>query len=110
MTRIAYLQDAGRLLEQGIGWAGLPGDALAFVLAKVAAEGRWLVVVDEQDRAERLADALAFFHPRPERILGFPADDGKAYDGFSPDPERTRERLRTLHTIDLGGPVIVVAP
>ena len=32
MTRQGYLQDARALLERGVGWAGLPGDALAFVL------------------------------------------------------------------------------
>src|SRR5690606_20546201 len=33
--------DARELLERGVAWAGLPGDALAYVLADVAATGRW---------------------------------------------------------------------
>ncbi len=109
MSREAFLQDAGRLLEEGIGWAGLAGDALAFVLADVAARGRWLVVVDEEDRAERLLDALALLHPHPEHVLALPADDVKPYDGFSPSPERPRTRLGTLHRVAEGGDVLVVA-
>jgi len=109
MSEAGFLQDAGAWLERGVGWAGLSGDALAFVLARVADEGRWLVVVDEEDRAERLLDALAFFHPHPERVLVYPADDVKPYDGFSPDPQRPRQRLRTLDRVTRGGPVLVVA-
>ncbi|MBW1877415.1 MAG: transcription-repair coupling factor [Deltaproteobacteria bacterium] len=107
---MSFLQDAENLLDRGLGWAGLAGDALAFVLSQVAVERRWLVVVDEADRAARLVAGLRFFHPEPARVLGFPADDARPYDGFSPDAAIPRERIRTLHLALAGGPVVVVAP
>ncbi|MBX2803321.1 MAG: transcription-repair coupling factor [Myxococcales bacterium] len=108
-SRTAYLQDAGRLLTQGDGpWSGLAGDALAFVLARLSAGGRWLVVVDQPDRAERLVRALRFFHPRPGRVESFPADDNRPYDGFSPDSALPRQRLKTLEKVARGGDLVVV--
>src|SRR5690606_33042909 len=71
--------------------------------------GRWLVVVDDEDRAERLVRALQFLHPEPKHLARFPADDNKPYDGFSPDPSLPRTRLRTLRKVEAGGPVLVVA-
>ncbi|MEQ1502411.1 MAG: transcription-repair coupling factor [Myxococcota bacterium] len=107
--RAASLDDAGALLAAGTAWAGLGGDALAFVLATVAATGRWLVVVDGDDRAEALYRALAFFHPQPERIERFPSDDNRPYDGFSPDPALPQQRTRALEKVDRGGDLIVIA-
>ena len=109
MSRTAFFQDARRLLERGEPWAGLAGDALAFVLGEVAAEGRWLVVVDQADRAEALIRGLRFFHPAPARIESFPADDTRPYDGFSPSPDAVHARLRTLERVRRGGPILVVA-
>ncbi len=103
------LDDARRLLERGVPWAGLGGDSLAYALATVGATGRFLVVVDGEDRAERLARALRFFHADPERICELPADDQRPYDGFSPAPSIVHERLVTLERVDRGGDVIVVA-
>jgi transcription-repair coupling factor (superfamily II helicase) len=105
-----FLEAADRLLAEGTGWAGVPGDALAFVTARVADSGRWLVVVDEPDMARRVATGLRFFHTDPSRILDFPADDARPYDGFSPDPDIPATRIRTLDALDRGGPAIVVAP
>jgi transcription-repair coupling factor (superfamily II helicase) len=105
----ALLDQAEGLLHQGHALSGLGGDALAFVLARVARSGRWLVVVDGDDRADQLLRALRFFHEAPERIESFPADDNRPYDGFSPDPARVRQRSRTLHKVDRGGDLVVVA-
>ena len=105
MTALAQAQD---LLSRGECWAGLGGDALAFVLAQVAADGRWLVVLDEPDQADRLERALRFFHPQPRRIRSFPADDVMPYDGFSPSPEIPRARLRTLAAAARGDDLVVV--
>ncbi len=101
---------ARRLLDQGHPWAGLGGDGLAFVLAGVAAEGRWLVVVDEPDRASALVRGLRFLHPDPDRVVHLAADDARPYDGFSPDPSGPRARLAALRQVDQGGDVVVVAP
>ncbi len=107
---MSFLQDAARLLADGQGWAGLHGDALAVVLADVTRDGRWLVVVDGQDVADRLVNALQFLHPQPKRVLPFPMDDVRPYDGFSPGSELPAARLRALWHVDNGDPVVVVAP
>jgi transcription-repair coupling factor (superfamily II helicase) len=107
--RTALLDEAGSLRERGYAWAGLAGDALAFVLARVAASGRWLVVTDGEDRAERLVSGLRFFLD-PERVEPFPADDNRPYDGFSPDPAIPQQRIRTLERLDRASDLIVVAP
>ncbi len=105
-----FLQHARRLLSEGTGWAGLSGDALGFVLGDLAATGRWLVVCDEPDAAERVLRGIRFFHPRPTHVVRFPADDVRPYDGFSADPSIIRQRLRTLHRVASGKDVVVVAP
>ncbi len=109
MAELGYLQDAPKLLELGRPWSGLGGDAAAFAIAKACATGRHLIVVDHEDRAERMLEALRFFHPRPGSVVGFPADDVKPYDGFSPDSERPRRRMVTLRRVARGRPLIVVA-
>jgi transcription-repair coupling factor (superfamily II helicase) len=106
--RRATLDEAGAIRAAGGAWAGLGGDSLAFVLAREAAEGRWLVVVDGEDRAADLLRALTFFHPAPDRIESFPADDNRPYDGFSPDPVLPQRRLRVLDKVDRGGDLLVV--
>ncbi len=106
---MSFTGRAADLMRSGTAWAGLSGDALAYVLASVAEQGRWLIVVDEPDQAERLVSGLSFFHPHPRRIIRLPADDGRAYDGYSPDPDVVQRRLRTLHRVDSGKDVVVVA-
>ncbi|TNE90737.1 MAG: transcription-repair coupling factor [Deltaproteobacteria bacterium] len=108
---VSFLQQARDVLDSGRGWAGLGGDSLAFVLAQLAEQsGRWLVVVDEPDAAERLLDGLRFFLREPGRALLLPADDCRPYDGFSPSASVLRERLLTLHHLDQGKDGILVAP
>ena len=102
-----YLDDALRGGPRN--WAGLSLDALAFQAARLAGQGRWLLVVDAEDRAEQLVRGLRFFHPAAHLIEPLPADDGKPYDGFSPERWRVQQRMRALRRIELGGPVMVVA-
>jgi transcription-repair coupling factor (superfamily II helicase) len=105
----AFLQDASRLLDQGVGWAGLPGDALAFVLSGLVRSGkRLLVVVDGPDTGLRLERALRFFDT--PGLLPFPADDGRPYDGFASDPVIPQQRIVCLNTLAYDAPCIVVAP
>ncbi|MFT4625799.1 MAG: transcription-repair coupling factor (superfamily II helicase) [Myxococcota bacterium] len=103
----AYLQDIERLVALGRPWSGLGGDALAYALSRLP-EGRWLVVVDDADRLERVLKGLRFFGSSSP-VLAFPGDDGRPYDGFSPDPGLARERIRALRRAERGRPVLVVA-
>ncbi|MCB9674022.1 MAG: transcription-repair coupling factor [Alphaproteobacteria bacterium] len=102
-----YLDSASEL--EGVGWAGLPLDAVGFLVSRLDPDGRWLVVVDEPDRADQLTRAARFFHPRPEVVERFYADDGRPYDGFSPERTRAQNRIRALRRVQVGGPVVVVA-
>ncbi len=101
---------ARQLLHAGQPWGGLGGDALAWVLAGLAAGERWLVVVDDTDRAEALVRALRFLHPEPKEVVHFAADDARPYDGFSPSVAAPRARLHALYRVDAGRPALVVAP
>ena len=109
MSSSAFLQDASRVLQRGDAWAGLAGDALAFVLARVLEPARMLVVVDGPDRAEQLARGLRFFHDKPATVERFAADDTRPYDGFSPSHDVVHGRLRCLERVERGRPLIVVA-
>ena len=108
--RDGLLTKASALRQQGLGWSGLPGDALAFVLAGTVGEGRCVVVVDEPDAAERLARGLRFFLPEGARVEVFPGDDVRPYDGFSPSPDVIAQRTRVLHRLERGDGLIVVVP
>ncbi len=109
LRRVRALSEAAAEMAPGIGWAGLPGDALAHAIATAAAAwSRVLVVLDGSDRAERLVRGLRFFGPELV-VLPFPADDHRPYDGFSPDPELAVARLLALARVQSPRPVVVVA-
>jgi transcription-repair coupling factor (superfamily II helicase) len=108
--RRAFLQDARSIFERGLDWSGLGGDSLAFVLAQAQSTRPWLVVTDEPDEAERLAQALNFFCRERQRVLVFPADDSRPYDGFSPSWRLGAQRGAALDAVAGKEPVIVVAP
>ena len=110
MSPKGFLQTAQELFEQGRDWAGLGGDALAFVLSQLAVDGQWLIVVDEPDAAEQLVHGLRFFHRQPESIALFSADDCRPYDGFSPNPDGVQRRILTLDRLQRGRPTVVVCP
>ena len=108
---MSFLQRAEGLIGSGRGWSGVEGDALAFVLSQVAGErGRWLVVVDGPEPAQRLVDGLEFFLRDPRRAVLLPADDCAPYDGFSPSPEVVQARMIALHRLDQRKDGILVAP
>jgi transcription-repair coupling factor (superfamily II helicase) len=102
-----YLDNAADLSD--VGWAGLPLDTVGFLVSRLDPDGRWLLVVDEPDRADQLARAVRFFHPRPEVVERFLADDGRPYDGFSAERTRVQRRIRALDRVASGGPVVLVA-
>jgi len=108
--RRAFLQDARSVFERGLDWSGLGGDSLAFALAKAHGTRPWLVVTDEPDEAERLAQGLNFFRREGRRVLVFPADDSRPYDGFSPTPRLGAQRAAALEAVANREAVIVVAP
>lgn len=97
-------------MTRGLAWAGLGGDSLAFVLATVMRSKRCLVVVDEPDAATLLLRGLRFYLDDPSRIVEFPADDTRPYDGFSPSGWVVQQRLATLDRLSRAGHEIIVAP
>ncbi len=102
-----FIHEVRQVWRAGLAAAGLPDDALAWALSKER-DGRFLVVLDQADRADRFVRALRFF-ARGASVVPFPADDARYYDGFSPDPRIPAERLLALDRIVAGGPIIVVA-
>ena len=102
--------NAARWMAEGLGWADLPGDALAWTIAGVFADRGVALITDEADSAERLARGLRFFLADPGRVELFPGDDVKPWDGFSPSPEIPGQRARVLYRLKKGDPIIVVAP
>ena len=110
MSRGRFLNQAQRLWDDGTPWADLPGDALAFVLAGIVGDQPCLVVVDEDDAAHSLVRAARFFHDTPSLVELFPSDDVRPYDGYSPGPELAWQRIRVLHRLGRGDPLLVVAP
>ncbi|MEN0064015.1 MAG: transcription-repair coupling factor [Myxococcota bacterium] len=110
MTQLqtGYLEQAESLLSQGRAWAGLPIDALGYVLANVTRAGRWLVVLDGADRLDQLHRAVQFFLDDARHVETFPADDHRPYDGFSPDPTLVRQRLKTLEKVRRGADLTVL--
>lgn len=107
-----FLDALTRPPEAAIG--GLRPSAAARVLVRTRATG-WLVV-PTRDEADEWVRTLRFFascepsrgatDPPPPRVLLYPADDGRPWDGISPDPELGRMRIsaRAART------ALVVAP
>ncbi len=108
MSDRATLSSAPRLWAKGTPWAGLHGDALAFVLSRIEDERPVCVVVDGEDEAARMVRALQFFHPTPRRVEHLPADDVRAYSGFSPSAEVVQQRMRVGYRIQRGDALVVV--
>ena len=76
---------------------GLRPTAAARLLARTRATG-W-VIVPTRDEAAEWVRAVSFFagfeakEPARPRVLLYPADDGRPWDGVSPDPDLARMRL-----------------
>ena len=86
------------------------------LLALDADELPIVVVTATRDDADRIAGELRF-HLQDDgtgdaevRVLRFPADDTRTWDGLSPHPDLPRERLAALRAIDEGSPCVVVLP
>ncbi|HEX3883741.1 MAG TPA: transcription-repair coupling factor, partial [Stellaceae bacterium] len=70
----------------------------------------WLHVCRDDNRMQRFADGLAFFHPKLP-VLTFPAWDCLPYDRVSPNSEITSRRIDTLTRLaarDAKKPLIVL--
>ncbi len=79
-------------------WRGLAGAARALYLARAAGEARapLLVLARDAATAATLEEELGFFAPPDLPILVFPGYETLPYDPFSPHPDITSQRLRTL--------------
>ncbi|GAB6140738.1 transcription-repair coupling factor [Methylosoma difficile] len=79
-------------------WTGLHGCADALALASAIKQEKRLLVIVTADNptALRLEHELAFFLGNSQPILHFPDWETLPYDVFSPLPEITSERLRTM--------------
>lgn len=84
--------------KQTLIWAGLTGCADALALANaIQQENRLFVIVTPDNQtALQLIHELAFFLHNKHPILHFPDWEALPYDVFSPLPEITSERLKTL--------------
>jgi len=93
--------------------AGVPEGFDAIVVAGWAREKSPVLYVARDDqRAQQLADALAFFAPDVE-VLRFPAWDCLPYDRVSPKAEIVSRRMATLAALaerkGAAGPLIILA-
>ncbi|MFZ5478460.1 MAG: transcription-repair coupling factor [Myxococcota bacterium] len=99
---MAWLADVPRLGDTPLG--GLAPGAIAYALAAVP---RAWIVVPTRDDAERLVRALRY-HGADARP--YPADDGRPWDGLSPDPAIPRQRLAVRDAWARGEPFLAVVP
>jgi transcription-repair coupling factor (superfamily II helicase) len=96
----------GAAFRPGATFGGLPGGAAAAAIDPSLLPLVVLVpTAAEQDRVERELR----FHLGARAVYGFPADDVRPYDGFSPHPDIPRARLQALDALVRGEPVAVVA-
>lgn len=92
--------------EKKIKTSGLWGSSEAFLLSRIAREGRaFCLVAPSQAQAEWIYRELRFFleidsaaHPPPE-LLFYPAWDILPYEPSSPRPDWIAQRLATLHRL-----------
>jgi len=84
--------------QQSLIWTGLSGcgDALALASAIQNENRLFVIVTPDNQTALRLEHELAFFLQDEHPILHFPDWETLPYDVFSPLPEITSERLKTL--------------
>ena len=99
MTDISHFRPIIPLsVESPAIWPGLAGCADALALAHaIQNENRlFVIVMSDNQAALRLEQELAFFLQGKHPILYFPDWETLPYDVFSPLPEITSERLKTL--------------
>ncbi|MDD1605653.1 MAG: transcription-repair coupling factor, partial [Methylococcaceae bacterium] len=87
-----------QIKNQTILWTGLTGCANALALATaIEQENRLFVIVTPDNQtALQLIQELTFFLQNKHPILHFPDWETLPYDVFSPLPEITSERIKTL--------------
>ena len=91
-------------------WGRLPGAALALAIRQVSRQQRHLVVVTESARQlQLLSDEIRFFlSDNNNDVCILPGWECLPYDHYSPHPEITSERLKTLTRLTSGQPFIVL--
>src|SRR5437879_448197 len=82
-------------------WHQLYGSAAALALAEATQLDRrlYVVIADAARELERLTAELRFFVGEPLPLLTLPDWEVLPYDLFSPHPDITSERLRTLYEL-----------
>ncbi|MDE0978191.1 MAG: hypothetical protein OR999_13045, partial [Arenicellales bacterium] len=91
-------------------WGRLPGAALALAIHQVSRQQRHLVVVTESARQlQLLSDEIRFFlSDNNNDVCVLPGWECLPYDHYSPHPQITSERLKTLTRLISGQPFIVL--
>ncbi|HVH82888.1 MAG TPA: transcription-repair coupling factor, partial [Steroidobacteraceae bacterium] len=82
-------------------WRQLYGSAAALALAEAASSDArpYVVIADAARELERLSAELRFFAGHALELLRLPDWEVLPYDLFSPHPDITSERLRTLYEL-----------
>jgi transcription-repair coupling factor (superfamily II helicase) len=98
---------AGEPVELGV--RGLAASAPAWLVAALARAlgGTFVWIVGEGERAEELREDLEYFLGKAA-VLPFPEPETLPYDGSSPHPGITAQRLETLAALAAGRPGVVV--
>jgi len=97
---------------RGARWGQLYGSALALAVTELANRGPGpvLVVAAGPQAADRLRDEIRFFAAADLEVLLLPDSEALPYDAFSPHPDITSQRLRTLSRLPgLSRGVVIVA-
>ena len=93
-------------------WPELHGSATALALAEcMRGDSRlYVLIVPGARELERLAAELRFFSPAARRLYTLPDWEVLPYELFSPHPDITSQRLRTLYELpDATGGCLIVA-
>jgi transcription-repair coupling factor (superfamily II helicase) len=107
---VAFLregQEAGVPRTEGV--RGLAASAPAWLVAALARAvgGTFVWIAPDGERAEELREDLEYFLGKA-RVLPFPEPETRPYDGSSPHPGITAQRLETLAALAAGRPGVVV--
>ena len=109
--RLSAFVRAGRAAgsESGIGVRGLAGSAGAWLAAALHARagGTMLWIAEDGEKAEEAREDLEHFLGH-DRVLPFPEPETLPYDGHSPHPAVTAQRLETLAALARGESGVVV--
>ncbi len=90
-------------------YRGAYGAARSWVVAQVAREGRpVLVVCKNRTSAEQILSDLAFFAPE-RAVRWFPGWETLPFELVSPTSDICGQRLRVIHELQQGEPLVVVA-